>query len=932
MKSSMLWPIATFLLAWISLLSPTSSAEPIATIPDLSLQRATVCASLDGGFWVIGANAALLVAVKYSANSRQPSTYSTGINNINSHFNKGKCTALSDTSIYFVSDSHTGIITIDPSNNARGTWAQLNGNVGSIIIGNLQQDQYAVINNTPNPILVAIVNNNILRGTIGTSSSSGTASLKEYVIVNVIGMSISKSQSAPGVLYLWIYHANTDMTQQRLTRLDIANKSDSVTFNLPVDTSRRQLVPLSDDSGVAILASDGKSTLASYYTEAGQGLANISVPVDPNRLQDDLFFISQSTLFQVNPTGMIIDSFPSGQPLPTDPGLTAPPSRDGATPPPADAPKPANPGSKNNLGIIIGSVVGALALLAAIGAFIVIRKRKGRGGRTSTRKRKDLFPAKADESMVPLGLYHQNRSLPEVPKHLEDNLQRLGHNQGHNGSAHANIMAAGVAPFMSPHSRNSSNNTLDENIPIEAALKHHRHDMNTPQGLKHSVSVSSTTSNFARRNVKSGKRFEEKIQLQVIRYEIQDAHLISPHGPTGRLVLGTYHVISPPRSARSVKSQGGASRVLARSGTVVVRKSRTDFKTSQLPSREMAQDSSMLLTDAENQHTFEASTLKWYMTEIHWKREAALLKHLKSPIFVMELMESYCIPALQNRANTYPFVNAMGGCSRLLSDVGPIKTAQHARAILRSISAAVDWCHRHGVVHLNIQPGSFFLEDGVDPKTEDAPWKLWDFTCARFIGEPIGTVGGGGPESSHLEASFTPSPHPPPNHLHPEAYPYLEQRQMEEQLDRIGGNPLPAAYTAPELLEAWRAGDTTFPAEAVMDSWSLGCVYYEILSGQPLFPTEADAWRLIGGWDNKTQWTTSSFRVPYPPTVTESPAAVNVLPGASTPAQSVQDNSTPYEKSRILDPSGSISQLIHSMMAVHADERILLETIMERIY
>ncbi|KAF9357753.1 hypothetical protein BGX26_003149 [Mortierella sp. AD094] len=775
---------------------------------------------------------------------------------------------------------------------------------------------------------------NIVYGSIGTTSDKrqGITALKGITSPsNIIGMATSSLPQ--GTRFVWIYYTNTPGQGQTLLRLNIDNQADRTPFIIN-DITPRQLVPIWDNSGVAILEPGDKNIIASYYPSAGTGPTNNTIPADPNTLQDSLFaFTTQSTAFQFQTSSTGIQAISLGQPSAPAPGSPVPTG--GEAPHPTDPIKTPKPASKNNTAVIIGSVVGALAVVAAIAAFLVNRKRKTRGGHSIfARKKKDLFPAKADEAMVPLGLYHQNRSLPEMPRHLENDLQRLGYSQGSSdGSAHANIMAAGAAPYLAYHSRNSSNHNMDESIPVEAALKHHRHDMHTPQGLHHSISVSSTTSNFARRNAKSGKRFEEKIQLQVIRYEIQDAHLISPHGPTGRLVLGTYHIISPPKSARSTKALSGASRALARSGTVVVRKSRIDFGSGQSSSRDMVDDSSMLLTDAENQHTFETSTLKWYVTEIHWKREAALLKHLKSPIFVMELLESYCIPALQNRANTYPFVNAMGGCSSLLSDVGPIKTAQHARSILRSISAAVDWCHRHGVVHLNIQPGSFFLEDGIDPETEDAPWKLWDFTCARFIGEPIGTVGGGGStDSSQQEASFEPSPLPPSDHLNSEAYPYLEQRQVEERQDRIGGNPLPAAYTAPELLEAWRASDTTFPAEAVMDTWSLGCVYYEILTGQALFTTEADAWGLVGGWDNKSQWTSQGFRVPYPPSVNGSPAVVNILPATTTLASSVQDNSTPYEKSRILDPSGSISQLLHNMMAVHADERISLETIMERIY
>lgn len=630
---------------------------------------------------------------------------------------------------------------------------------------------------------------------------------------------------------------------------------------------------------------------------------------------NELFIVEQNGIHVVTEGGLMPpltsgegsrQTAPPGSPLPTP-----------ALPNPDPKSKPA----ANQLPAIIGGVVGGL-VLAAIVAFLIIRRRKTRRGGNNTtsrslfgKKQQDLFPPKADDTLVPLGLYNQERSLPPPP-HQDDDLERMGY-MPHQGMRSAE--APERTAFLSHHQhRSGAQPSMDESIPVEAALAHYRHDKHTPQGLSHSISVSSITSRFPRHSVKSGKLFEEKIQLQVIRYEVPDAHLMAPHGTIGRLVLGTYHIISDPKSARSLKPQSKNNQGLARSGTVVVRKSRSSMLSGRnSPLVEMAEESSMLLTDAENQHTFEGATLKWYMTEIHWKREAALLKRLKSPIFVMELLESYCIPALQNRAFTYPFVNAMGGRTSLLSDLSPVKSAQHTRAILRSISAAVEWCHRHGVVHLNIQPGSFFLEDDIDPRTEDASWKLWDFTCARYIGERIGPFGGSG-------ETATPSQyHPPTNPSNPDSFPYMDQQQHDRQMDRIGGNPLPAAYTAPELLEAWRAGDINFPVEANMDTWSLGCLYYEILTGQPLFPTETEAWGLVGGWEQTGPWTSRNFHIPYPP----SPSAEGVAP----PTNESETNS-PYERSQTLDPSGSIAKLLRDMMTINPEERVSLETIMERIY
>ncbi|KAF9918903.1 hypothetical protein BX616_004412 [Lobosporangium transversale] len=926
-------------LCFVFVVNAVPAPPPISPGPvqqPLLFSSATVCSGSNDEAWIVGADKGKLTFVKIVGSEPQlPAFKPAEAFDINEHFNGGKCIVINPTTIYYVADSHMGYLSINT--NGSSTWHDwAGGKISQLDVAEFRYPILALGYDATSSMILATVNgdNNVRKWDVRSTNTIGLASLSELGIPDskrIISMTIS---SGSGASFVWFYYSDSK-AQSQLLKVNLNSKMDQSHFTV---SSGQVLVPLAGSNGVALLgpmvgSGSTDNTLVSYYMSDSK-IFNKSIPIDSNTLQNNMFIVKESEISQLSPSGPTISiigrpALPpvSGAPIPPSPSVTIP--SQGLDP-------NADEHNSTKLPIILGSVLGFLALVAIIIGFLVYRNKK------TKYKQKNLFPIKTDETMVPLGLYHNDRSLPEVPHLLENDLQRLGYGIRPGNRETQSKNTNSIINANQHSSMASSQSHLDETIPVEAALKHHRYDMHTPQGLAHSVSVSSTTSNFARRNGKSGKRFEEKIQLQVIRYEIQDAHLISPHGPTGRLVLGTYHVVSLPRSARSIKAQGGDSQALARSGTVVVRRSRLEFERERgrspspspstrplTPLRELAEGSSMLLTDAENQHTFEAATLKWYMTEIHWKREAALLKHLKSPIFVMELLESYCIPALQNRANTYPFINAMGGCSSLLSDLGPVKTAQHARAILRSISAAVDWCHRHGVVHLNIQPGSFFIEDGIDPKAEDAPWKLWDFTCARFIGEPIGAVGGGGNDPELLPMPVQ----PPPNHLKSEAYPYLEQQQLEQRMDRIGGNPLPAAYTAPELLEAWRAGDTTFPAEAVMDTWSLGCVYYEILTGgRPLFQTESDAWALIGGWNNQSPWTARNFRVPYPPASSAfvSQETINVQAGLSL--DSVLDTNTPYEKSQILDPSGSITRLLHDMMNVNADERISLESIMERIY
>ncbi|KAF9142963.1 hypothetical protein BGX30_001711 [Mortierella sp. GBA39] len=830
-------------------------------------------------------------------------------------FTGGHCLESSGGVLYFISDFNTGNLTV--KNGVYGwTDDSFPKNEKRIIQADFTKAATTIGTAGSAVTCVAVTEKNIIQWSPGAQAYTGEVNLTDLTGIKsgaetlkkaaIIGMALSGDN-------LFIHY--NDASNQRLALVSITSQGKQTTAPIAVGQGMK-LVPVSG-GGVALvnLASPPGNALVTYYNDSlTPRQANYSLSARNGSIPSDLFILDQKSIHIVTGDGLM-------PPLTSEGGRqTDPPGPPLATPPPPNS-EPNSKPAANHLPAIIGGVVGVLAL-AAIVAFLIIRRRKTRRGGNNTtsrslfsKKQQDLFPPKADDTLVPLGLYNQGRGLPPPP-HQDDDLERMGY-MPHRGMSSAD--APERTAFLSHHQYQSSTQpSIDESIPVEAALAHHRHDKHTPQGLNYSISVSSVTSRFPRHSAKSGKLFEEKIQLQVIRYEVPDAHLMAPHGTIGRLVLGTYHIISDPKSARSLKPQSKNNQGLARSGTVVVKKSRTSTISGRnSPLVEMAEESSMLLTDAENQHTFEGATLKWYMTEIHWKREAALLKRLKSPIFVMELLESYCIPALQNRAFTYPFVNAMGGRTSLLSDLSPVKSSQHTRAILRSISAAVEWCHRHGVVHLNIQPGSFFLEDDIDPRTEDASWKLWDFTCARYIGERIGPFGGSG-------ETATPSQyHPPTNPSNPDSFPYMDQQQHDRQMDRIGGNPLPAAYTAPELLEAWRAGNINFPVEANMDTWSLGCLYYEILTGQPLFPTETEAWGLVGGWEQTGPWSSKNFHAPYPP----SPSAEGVAP----PTNESETNS-PYERSQTLDPSGSIAKLLRDMMTVNPEERVSLDIIMERIY
>ncbi|KAF9419559.1 hypothetical protein BGZ94_009370 [Podila epigama] len=908
--------------------------------PDSTLVKPAVCANSNGGSWLVGLNDKGQVTV-YSINADgsegalvsvqgAPMADAGKFMGVQCYENVGM------KRLFFVSDFPTGWIDLNRDNHP---WVTFDDRKVAHFTGMID------------PVRLSAVGLGTGAGVTSVSIFKGAIHLWDVQKADPITIPTTPALPlkpepllAKSNDYIWGLFNNASGTF--ITAIGTGNIQSTLTYN--VNGSAKLIVPMASGTKVATIEDvqgDGAAT-------GSIAVVKIWDPKSPHPIIKMISAATTNSLIVVNDDNVIVvdpikrtSVAVPGVVLGTDSGkVPAPnPSENGVGIPKGDEAAP----KASKLPVILGSIAAVLVVIGIASAFLVLQRRKRRGGRA-----KHLFPAtRGDDTLLPLGLYHQNRDndLPPEPiERLQHDLANLGYDPrpsdiqaqsrsmaptqyAHAQQAHQAQSHHLPYPSNASHlndSRYSVNSRFDETIPVEAKLMHHQPEKHTAQGLTHSISVSSTTSKFARRHTKTGKRFEEKIQLQVIQYEVDDAHTISPHGQVGRLVLGTYHIISPARPARSMKAQGpNVHQGVARSGTVLVRRSRLDFgpgggTRSPSPVPENHAESSMLLTDVENQHTFETATLKWYMTELHWKREAALLKHLKSPIFVVELLESYAIPALQLQTGSYPFVNVLGACSSLLSEVGPIRTAQHARAILRSISGAVEWCHRHGVVHLNLQPGSFFLEDGIDPKAEDASWKLWDFTCARFIGEAIGVVGGGG-----VGADVDTNDQQQQQQLKPDAaYPFLNQGHQDHQLDRIGGNPLPAAYTAPELLEAWRAGDTTFPVEAGMDTWALGCVYYEILAGQPLFQNEAEAWSLVGGWSGKDRWTSKDFKVPYPP-VASAPTA-----GSERPPSMVQDSSSPFARSQILDPSGSIAQLLQGMLCVNADERLPLETIMEKIY
>ncbi|KAF9362116.1 cyclin-dependent kinase 5 [Mortierella sp. AD094] len=199
----------------------------------------------------------------------------------------------------------------------------------------------------------------------------------------------------------------------------------------------------------------------------------------------------------------------------------------------------------------------------------------------------------------------------------------------------------------------------------------------------------------------------------------------------------------------------------------------------------------------ENVDTAESVTLKWVRDEIVWQREAAMLNHIVNPAKIISLHQTMIIPA----ALEWRHILVLDAHESTLDFM--LSTHQHRilnrpdqLAVAKALLSGLVWCHEKDVVHLSICTGSLVLN-------EEGNWVLWSFGGARFLNEAVG------PRQGSLIGQ--------------------ENGTVERNL-------------APELLSARRDHklDTTL-ATTAMDVWAVGCVLFEVLTGQALFRTEEAA-------------------------------------------------------------------------------------------
>ncbi|KAI9006191.1 kinase-like domain-containing protein [Gaertneriomyces semiglobifer] len=121
----------------------------------------------------------------------------------------------------------------------------------------------------------------------------------------------------------------------------------------------------------------------------------------------------------------------------------------------------------------------------------------------------------------------------------------------------------------------------------------------------------------------------------------------------------------------------------------------------------------------------------------------------------------------------------------------------HIKCIFQQVLRGVAYCHTHHIMHRDLKPANLLLTAG-------GVIKLADFGLAR----PFGTKTRKEPISLNTEA---------------------------ESEGRVYSHRVATRwYRAPELLYGSRTYDHT------VDLWSLGCIFYELLTLTPLFPGSND--------------------------------------------------------------------------------------------
>ncbi|KAG0031089.1 hypothetical protein BGZ82_007147 [Podila clonocystis] len=364
------------------------------------------------------------------------------------------------------------------------------------------------------------------------------------------------------------------------------------------------------------------------------------------------------------------------------------------------------------------------------------------------------------------------------------------------------------------------------------------------------------------------------LKLSIIRYERSDASQATPLAKPGTLMFSQVEMIE---SAPEINISGSAFSHVRDSSKVTGQE-------EGLPSP-VVPGPSGAVSSSESEP--RERCLRWMKNEFQWKREAGMLQHLRSDLYIAELFTLYSLPTFAE----YRFASVMGPFSRTLETYikerkglqpthssallanpqGPL-TLPELKSLTDSISSAIKWCHDHHVVHLSLSPASIFLQEmysepdgqggyrtsvyssysnksiGADNAAVQVEhrWKLWNFNHARFVGEAV-------------DLSMDTTPYTSPEIL--VASRRFHQKSSQRIIQAEGGEHNASSTTTTTSrsadgvvtktmttksssgpISAQASGEPEkLMAATTMDIWSLGQIVYELHTGQAMFTSDDDA-------------------------------------------------------------------------------------------
>ncbi|KAF9115272.1 hypothetical protein BGX27_008394 [Mortierella sp. AM989] len=371
------------------------------------------------------------------------------------------------------------------------------------------------------------------------------------------------------------------------------------------------------------------------------------------------------------------------------------------------------------------------------------------------------------------------------------------------------------------------------------------------------------------------------LKLSIIRYERSDAAQATPLAKPGTLMFSQVEMLEGVQDIHIPGSTFSHARD----------SSKVTGQESGLPSP-VVPGPSGAASSTESEPRERA--LRWMKNESQWKREAAILQHLRSDLYTAELFTLYSLPTFVE----YRFVSVMGPFTCTLesyikgrkgiysSDQAPTPEEQalalrgpltntEIKSMTDSIASAIKWCHDQHIVHLSLTPTSIFLQefysepdgqggyrtsayspyssktpgetssrDSAAPRVEQR-WKLWNFSHSRFIGEAV-------------DLSMDMTPYTSPEILVASRHRMQKSSQSTTTTETENPNKDTTVVTtiSPEGMvtktttaKSSSSGMTVITnqeseklmASTTMDMWSLGQVVYEMHTSQPMFTSDNDA-------------------------------------------------------------------------------------------